>query len=495
MRCRIITCAGLLFLLHASAVLAQPDLDLLKAAQRTNQRIIQQNEASIACILVSRSDLYKRSATPGMLGGYDRDEMRRILSERGTSKLDLEALLKKLDLADPGHVPPAFGSGVVVDGDGLILTNFHVVQDATKIYVRLAGGKGAYANIHAADSRSDLAVLKLIEPHFPPLRPITLGDADKVEQGQFVLTLANPFAAGFRDGKPSASWGIISNIRRRAPQNLKEEERVKPLHAYSTLLQTDARLNLGCSGGALLNLSGEMVGLITSMAAIQGGEMPGGFALPINTPMRRIIDVLKRGEEVEYGFLGVSVDDPRGKGQNGIPLVAYKGSPARLEGKIMDGDVLVEVNGQPIRELDDIFLNIGMHLAGTKVTLRIRRDGRERSVDVTLAKLLVPSKQIVSSLGSRPYFRGVRVDYTSLVAQQKPPWPFIPEGVLISEVQASTPADRAQLRTGDIITHVKRTPVKTPADFYRAVQDAAGPVELTVQNAQQDPPTQITLGK
>src|SRR5208337_1788428 len=114
---------------------------------------------------------------------------------------------------------PAFGSGVVIDEGGLILTNYHVVQDATKIYVRLPGGKGAYADIHAADARSDLAVLKLLQPNFLPLKPIVLGDADKVEQGQFVLTLANPFAAGFRDGKPSASWGIISNIRRRAPQN------------------------------------------------------------------------------------------------------------------------------------------------------------------------------------------------------------------------------------------------------------------------------------
>ncbi len=500
MRCWILSCASMLLL--AGAVCAQPDVDLLKAMQRTNQKIIQQNEASIACILVSRSDLYKRSGVPGKLGGFDKDDKDDIRRNHfaGGTKADqeqqLNQLLKKLDLADPGHVPPAFGSGVVIDADGLVLTNYHVVQDATKIFVRLPGGKGSYADIHAADPRSDLAVLKLIAPNFLPVKPIVLGDADKVEQGQFVLTLANPFAAGFRDGKPSASWGIISNIRRRAPQNLKEEERIKPFHLYGTLLQTDARLNLGCSGGAIFNLSGEMVGLITSMAAIQGGETPGGFALPINTPMRRIIDVLKRGEEIDYGFLGVSFDPRVSTGRLGVPLAeAYKGSPARLEGKLHDGDVLLEVNGQPIRDIDDIYLNVGMHLAGTKVSLRVRRELKERTVEVTLAKLLVPGKHIASSLGGRPYFRGLRVDHASLVAQQIRRWPYIPEGVLISDVQANSAADRAALKTGDVITHVKEIPVRTPAAFYQAVLGAAGPLELTILSAPDEPATKVTLNK
>ena len=126
-----------------------------------------------------------------------------------------------------------------------------------------------------------------------------------------MLTLSNPFAVGFRDGQPSASWGILSNIRRRAVAISNEAENVKPFHFYSTLLQTDARLHLGCSGGALLNLQGEMVGLITSMAAIQGGETPSGFAVPVTGNMRRIIDVLKRGEEVDYGFLGIGLDRDR----------------------------------------------------------------------------------------------------------------------------------------------------------------------------------------
>src|SRR5262249_24158594 len=124
---------------------------------------------------------------------------------------------KKYNLADVSTVPEAFGSGVVIQGrKGLILTNFHVVRDAVLVYVRLPGGKGSFADIFAADPRSELAVLKVdpkVTEHIPPLR---LGDAGKLRRGQFVLSLANPFVAGFRDGQPSASWGIVSNLRRRA---------------------------------------------------------------------------------------------------------------------------------------------------------------------------------------------------------------------------------------------------------------------------------------
>ena len=238
-----------------------------------------------------------------------------------------------------------------------------------------------------------------------PLKPVTLGDADKLQRGNFVLTLSNPFAIGFRDGQPSASYGILSNIRRRTLTHLKEDERVKPFHYYGTLLQTDARLHLGCSGGALLNLSGEMVGLLTSVAAIQGIETPGGFAIPVNAGMRRIIDVLKRGEEVDYGFLGVGFDERNANGKLGIPLTLVgKGSPAEVDGKLKELDEIVSVNGEPIADSDDIYTNIGMHLAGTKVKLQVRQGNNLRDVEITLGKLHVPGKRIASSL-RRPALR------------------------------------------------------------------------------------------
>ena len=195
-------------------------------------------------------------------------------------------------------------------------------------FCALPGGKAGYADILAGDARCDLAVLKLLDPRLGPLPVVALGDAGKLRKGQFILSLANPFAAGFRDGQPSASWGILSNIRRRALSGPgREEERVKSLQHYGTLLQTDARLHLGCSGGALLNLQGEVVGLTTALAAIHGGETPGGFAVPLDEGMRRLLEVLKRGEEIDYGFLGVGIED---RPEVGAALFSPPSPPARL---------------------------------------------------------------------------------------------------------------------------------------------------------------------
>jgi serine protease Do len=497
---RLVTFTLIVMFATAVRVQAQDDADLrqAKALEKTMARIIEQNEFAIASILVSRSELYQEFGQgpdkdrPGKLGIFDPQALKtnkRVLRETAEMQTHWPKLM---DFTHPAFVPKAFGSGVVIDGDGYILTNYHVIKDATKIFIRLPGVSG-YADIHAADPRSDLAVLKLLNRDALPLKAIALGDADKLKRGHFVLTLSNPYAVGFRDGQPSASYGILSNINRRAPGNLKEEERVKPFQFYGTLLQTDTRINLGCSGGALLNLSGELVGVLTSVAAIQGGEAPGGFAIPVNAPMRRIIEVLKRGEEIDYGFLGVGFDERTNNGKIGVRLTAVgPGSPAQLDGDLKIGDVILDVNGEPVLESDDIFARVGIHLAGSKIKLRVRRGNVERIAEITLAKLYVPGKAIASSTGSRPFFRGLRADYSSLLTQQQR-MGTIPKGVLISEVQPGTSADRTKLRVGDVITHVDEVAVTTPSAFYQAVAGARDrAVELTISG---DPPTRVLLKK
>ena len=188
-----------------------PDVAALQAAMH---KAIERAEPSIACILVTRAE-----------GG------------RGFKP------------EDPTFIPELYGSGVVIDETGLVLTNEHVVRGSTNRYVRLPGERGYWASILAADQRSDLAVLKL-DASGARFKAISLGQGEKLRKGQFVLSLANPFAAGFRDGSPSASWGIVSNLRRRAPLiEIKEEEQsIKPLSQFATLIQTDARLNLGSAG-------------------------------------------------------------------------------------------------------------------------------------------------------------------------------------------------------------------------------------------------------
>jgi S1-C subfamily serine protease len=370
------------------------------------------------------------------------------------------------------------------------------VRKAAKIYVRLPGGCGSWADIHAADPRSDLAVLRLLNRGILPLAPIKLGDAVRAERGQFLLSIAHPFAAGFRDGQPSASWGILSNIRRRAAAPRREDETVRPLHFYATLLQTDARLHLGCSGGALVNLHGELIGLTTALAAIQGGETPGGFAIPINAGTRQIVDTLRRGEEVEYGFLGVQLDARDTQAGGAVLQHIMPGSPARGDGKLRDRDVIVAVDGIPVQSSDDLFAVLGTKLAGARVHLDVRRIGSRKPIrtEITLAKLHVPGKRIASSLGRRPFFRGLRVDYASLLAQLPPRSAVIPAGVLISDVQPNSPADRVFLKAGEVITHVNGQAVPTPAAFYDSVANLPGPAELTLYNFNaQEPPSKVLL--
>jgi S1-C subfamily serine protease len=475
----------LLFLLSGLPASAQdrpPRQPDLLALQETVEQVIATAEPSIACVLVSRSDAYREfgpaSTVPGQLGRF---EPRFIPGNPSNDNSRRRQKLLALDLSNPDTVPEFYGSGVVIDDSGLVLTNAHVVNRATKIYVRLPGSHGSWADIHALDPRSDLAVLRLLEPP-PRLQAIRIGDGARLRKGSFVVALSNPFAAGFRDGSPSASFGVVSNLRRRAPGQLSDFERSRGnIHHFGSLLQTDVRLHLGSSGGALLNLQGELVGLTTAIAAISGGETPGGFAIPMDTGLRRIVDSLRRGEEVEYGFLGVRLNSDKDPHRGlGVSLADVpRGGPA-FKGGLQSNDVVVAVDGVPVGENDDLFLLVGTKLAGNRVQLRVTRGygGPERVCTVTLAKFPVPGSPIASRR-ARPR-AGLRVDYASVLGQHMH---FIPEGVVVRDVEPGSAAERAGLRPDTIIRKVNGTFVESPSQFYAAMDQAVGAVELTCLNA------------
>ena len=471
-------------ILYAPAlVLAEPKE--VAALQETVRKTIDDNEPSIACILVSRSERYRdfgapTSSQPGKLGTFDaRNELMRFNLDPARKEL-----LRRLDLSNPDPLPESYGSGVVLDASGLILTHFHVVRDASKVFVRLPNRKGSYADILAADGRSDLAVLKLINPP-PELKPVRMGDGGKVRKGDFVIGIANPFAAGFRDGGPTATHGIIGNLRKRAPMTPSENDRIKNIHQLGTLMQSDLRLNLGCSGGGVFNLDGELIGLTTSTAAVLGGETPGGFAIPMTAGIKRIVDVLKRGQEVEYGFLGVGVTNVDVVDRDGAVVDQVSdGTPAKRAG-LRENDVILAVNDLVVKDYDDLFLHIGTALAGSEVVLTVRSLGETKKVLVKLAKFNYPGPVIAAN---RPApVHGLRVDYNSVVTADVP----IPEGVAVRELESGSPAERKYKdlleRTRWIVTHVNKKPVTAPADFYRECTNAKGSIELRIVEVVKNP--------
>ncbi len=206
------------------------------------------------------------------------------------------------------------GSGVVIGDRGQILTAYHVVRGATQLKVRAVDHQSFYAEIIAADPRIDLAVIAPIEidrQDRPKLKPITIGDAGRLRKGSFLISLGNSFNAA-REGKASASWGILSNVARRLEPETDESNRptkAPQLNNHPTLLQLDSKLNLGMSGGAVINLKGELVGLTTMAASASGFDSMAGYAIPMDKLGRRAVETLKEGKEVEYGLLGIRSDE------------------------------------------------------------------------------------------------------------------------------------------------------------------------------------------
>jgi serine protease Do len=478
-----------------SASFAQDAADILAALEARVKRAARENGPGVVCIHVSRSPAYHEApwGNPrnleylGELGRFDAAAARKKIADH-PQRERLQRDIADHDLSDAAVVPESFGCGMVLDKSGLILTNYHIVKGATRLYVRIPGQSGSWANIHAGDPRSDLAVLKLLDPP-EALKPLQMGDGGAVKPGQFVLSLCNAFAPGLRVGAdgPEVSSGQVVALRQAPPGPRLDEGELHraTLHQYGTLFQVDARLVPGCSGGVLLDLDGKAIGLTSAVVAVVG-DRPGGFAIPFDAGTKRIIDVLKRGEEVEYGFLGVVLQPPGlGGAFGGVKLYRVSpGSPAGRAGFVA-GDTIININGNPIRNNSDLFLHVGMGLAGNTIKVEVRRGFRNVSNNVTLAKFYYPGPILAAK---RPPARfGLRVDHSSILTQRNP-FPGLgraqPDGVVIREVIPGGPADKALLQPDKLITHVDDTPVPTPAAYLAAILKAGPSVRLTVVNGE-----------
>lgn len=459
--------------------------ELLEAVEKQLKAVAEKAGPSVACVVVSRSESYPKPAAPpdypGRLGGFDPKEFLKA----NPAKVELA---RRLDLADRANIPDhGFAGGVVIDQAGLVLTTFHSLEGATKIYVHLPDGKGSYADIQAADGRIDLAVLKLLTPP-DGLTPIRFGEVRlphdpkkaTVAAGKLVVLLAGVPAPGFAPGRPSAALGALSNVRYRFPEP-NGQPRSETVYSHGAFLEYDVRLYPGTSGGALLNLDGELVGLTTANAAVTGGENAPGYALPMDPNIRRIVEVLRRGEEVEYGFLGVSL------GTNPVEIVIEQvtpQSPAAAAG-LRVRDRIVRIDDVDTRNFADLLFYGGSALAGSKVKLTVLRDGQPRDVELTLAKYR-NTAPFIASVRPDPVF-GLRVDYGSILSQKladaRAGGPVVPPGVVVREVVPDSPAAARFKAIGDegkwVITHVNGVPTPTPADFYKAAKGQPS-VKLTL---------------
>jgi serine protease Do len=384
---------------------------------------------------------------------------------------------------DPDFIPTEYATGVVIDANGLILTVYHALGQDSDYYVTTSGRKIYRAVVKAADPRSDLAVLAI---DAVGLEPIALGNPAQLKKGQIVISLGNPYAIA-RDGQASAAWGIVANLARKAPPIADDAATSgkSTLHHFGTLIQTDARLNRGTSGGPLMNLKGEMIGLVTSLPAVAGYEETAGYAMPVDATFRRVIEILKQGREVEYGFLGIqpsnlSMDEVLA-GQRGVRIKqVVAGSPAFRSG-VKPSDLILAVNGVAIFDTDGLMLELGRLPLESTARIEALREGRRVHLDVGLTKYPVKGRKIVTT--PAPGWRGLRIDYPTAVEELRGARRgvgFYEDGVIVTEVEKGTPAWEAGLRPGAIIAEVERTKIHTPREFRAAVASKTGPVELHV---------------
>jgi S1-C subfamily serine protease len=387
-------------------------------------------------------------------------------------------------MLDPEYIPTEYATGVVVDRAGLILTVNHVLGDREKNdYVVWIARRGYRATVLAGDPTYDLAVLKI---EADSLTPITLGDAGDLKKGQIAISLGNPLAIA-RDGAPSATWGIISNLHRKAAPETDPStglEQKDTLHHYGTLIQTDARLERGTSGGALLNLKGEMIGITSDAAALPGSEKAAGFAIPVNDTFRHVLQKLKLGQQVGYGFLGVAPDDAFPVRRDGVRIanVVY-GTPAASAG-LEAGDIVTHVDDVRLVTSGDLILHIAKYPAGEKVHVRLLRGGRPLVREVVLSKKYVRTARPVVATVVTPPWRGISIDYTTAHPRFVELSHEIDAAgcVVVTDVATDSPAWKAGLRSGLFISHVGGKRVSTPEEFDAVIskQMTNADVRLTI---------------
>jgi len=348
------------------------------------------------------------------------------------------------------------GSGVIVDAkQGLIITNAHVIENATEITVTLLDNRSLTAKVVGKDPGSDVAVLRVQANN---LTAIPIADSDRTEVGDFVVAIGNPFGLGH-----TVTSGIVSALGRSG---------INP-EGYEDFIQTDASINPGNSGGALVNLDGQLVGINSAILSRTGGNIGIGFAIPANM-MKTVMAQLVKYGEVKRGVLGVNIQTltpdiaqsmELGNVQGALVSQVVEGSAAEKAG-IRAGDVVTAVNGKPVKDAAGLRNVIGLLSVGDKVDVALLRDGKPRRVTAVIAERDTVAEAEAETEGGGAGALHSGLQGAELADAQG-------GGVLVRSVAEGSPAAQRGLRANDVILAVGRTRVANVAEFRRATQGAA----------------------
>lgn len=368
------------------------------------------------------------------------------------------------------------GSGVVIDPAGYILTNNHVVGSAAKVTVHFADGKSYQAEVMGTDQLTDLAVIKIDAGR--PLVAAKLGDATQCRVGSWVMAIGFPFG-GNRYGssgvfdealryQPTVTVGVVSATERQLQSDL-------PGRPYRDLIQTDAPINPGNSGGPLVNIRAEVIGINQAIftSGFSGGNIGVGFAIPVNADTKSIIDSLKGGEPVVRGQLGLLVAPLTDAlkwnygAEHGVFVEeVLPDSPAERDG-LKAEDVILSYNGEKVTSVEQFVTLVQQTRPGTTRTVRILRDGKEASIDVTVEALSLETAE------HKP--RQAEGGKLGLVVENVPTARLqeigLDGGVLVRNVKPTGPSARANVQPGDIIVKINRVRIKDVEGYRKAVSD------------------------
>ncbi|MFQ5896155.1 MAG: Do family serine endopeptidase [Nitrospinota bacterium] len=356
----------------------------------------------------------------------------------------------------------SLGSGVIIDREGHIITNNHVLKDAGEVKVRLLNEREHTARIIGRDEKTDLALLRIDAKEPPP--PAPLGDSDALEVGEWVVAIGNPFGLNH-----TVTVGVVS-----------AKGRVLHTGPYDDFIQTDASINPGNSGGPLLNARGEVVGINTAILSRKGGaaNIGIGFAIPINL-VKRVYRDLKAHGRVIRGRIGVAirkVDRTLAKkiglrGRQGAQVTdVTQGGPAYRAG-IRRDDVILEFNGKRIENWEALPRMVAATRPGTMARVKVVRDGKTLDLTVRVGPL-----ETYASKPSPPSEHSLGLSVAALTPElaRELGIEAAGKGVAVTWVEKGEPADRAGIRRGDIVAEVNRAPIRTLGDYLRALEKAKG---------------------